>query len=271
MGGIVPLAAFVAGLPEHQAQPGERQPLSAVRFPKDHHDALVDVLHHFDGKNQPEKVAQWIAWSQQQLNAQSREVEPQGTRSQEGVEADTMPNPASPVEDIPLAEPTPSAPTLASPPPPIASGLEAKLDQLVEVMAQFIQFQMHNQQTPPPANAPIPKPVPSMPLSQSTTLTEPPAREDKPRKYKTGAAEAIVHAAIDAIMHHNNQPNQPHDLKWEITINGLKNFTANQRVIERIVADRRAEIDAHHHQHQIQSGHNHRHKRKRKLHEVIQM
>jgi hypothetical protein len=64
MGGIVPLEAFVAGLPEHQAEPSERHPLSAVRFWKDHHDALQDVLHHFDGKNQPEKVAQWIQWSQ---------------------------------------------------------------------------------------------------------------------------------------------------------------------------------------------------------------
>jgi hypothetical protein len=277
MGGIVPLAAFVAGLPEHQAQPGERQPLSAVRFPKDHHDALVDVLHHFDGKNQPEKVAQWIAWSQQQLNAQSREVEPQGTRSQEGVEADTMPNPVSPVEDIPLTEPTPSAPTLDSPPPSISNGLEAKLDQLVEVMTQFIQVQLQHQTPTPPA--PI-TPAPSTPLAmpsapavptQQTASIQASTPEPQPRKYKTGQADAIVNAAIDAIMHHNNQPNQPHDLKWEITINGLKNYTANQRVIERIVQERRDEIDAHHHHHQIQPGHNHRHKRKRKLAEVISL
>jgi hypothetical protein len=275
--GIVPLDAFVSGLPEHQAEPSERHPLSAVRFWKDHQDALQDVLHHFEGKNQPEKVAQWIAWSQHQLNAPSMEIEPQDTPS-ELVEETPMPNQTTSVEDIPIAQLThPSHPTLEASQPPAITGLEAKINQLVEVMTQFVQLQLQHQS---PAPAAILSPTPSNASARhpaQVTPSQPPssnpqsATPSKPRKYNTGEADAIVHTAIHAIIAHNNQPNQPHDLKWEITINGLKNYTANQRVIERIMGERRAEIDQHHHQHHIQPGHNHRHKRKRKLTEVISL
>ena len=81
----------------------------------------------------------------------------------------------------------------------------------------------------------------------------------------------MVNRAIDAIIQHNNLPNQLHDLKWAITINGLKNFTTNQRVIERIMQERKDEIDAHHQLHQLLPKHNNRHKRKRKILDVVKL
>jgi hypothetical protein len=106
---------------------------------------------------------------------------------------------------------------------------------------------------------------------RDTAEREREAEASKPRRYKTGEADAIVNRAIDAIIHHNNLPNQLHDLKWAITINGLKNFSTNQRVIERIMQERKDEIDAHHHLHQLLPKHNNRHKRKRKIGDVIRV
>ncbi|MBD2120275.1 hypothetical protein [Trichocoleus sp. FACHB-262] len=196
-----------------------------------------------------------------------------------------------------------------SPEQPSVSGLESKLNKLIDIMAQFVQFQLQAQtpqtqqtteqnaiaQTEPTrvAAAPeieavsqpaialtrpttLPTPVPEQgPISQpaianqAEDTTEEANGESKPRKYKTGEADAIVHQAIDAIIQHNNQPNQLHDLKWAITINGLKNFSTNQRVIERIMQERKDEIDVHHQLHQLLPKHNNRHKRKRKIGDVV--
>ena len=195
---------------------------------------------------------------------------------------------------------------------PITNGLESKLDKLLDVMAQFVQFQLQAQ-TPQTQQATeqnaiaqaeqtrvaaepeiepifqpaiaqagtttLPAPVPEqVPTTQPAiadqaidTAEKTNTEESKPRKYRTGEADAIVHQAIDAIIHHNNLRNQLHDLKWAITINGLKNFSTNQRVIERIMQERKDEIDAHHQLHQLLPGHNHRHKRKQKIGEVIQL
>jgi hypothetical protein len=170
----------------------------------------------------------------------------------------------------------------------LGSGLEAKLDKLVEGLAEFLQFQKQlaqGQAVPARGSsrklAPesteerraIAPSVPSIVSSVPRIASPVPStdREPKPRKYKTGAADALVNQAIDAIMRHNDESGQLHDLKWEITINGLKAFSTNQRVIERILEERRQEVMEHHQNHQIQPGHNHRHKRKRKISEVIQV
>jgi hypothetical protein len=195
---------------------------------------------------------------------------------------------------------------------PIPNGLESKLDKLIDVMAQFVQFQLQAQtpqtqqateqnaiaqsETTTEATAPeievisqpaiaqtspttLPAPVPeSVPVTQPAiadqavdTAEKTNTEASKPRKYKTGEADASLHRAIDAIIQHNNLPNQLHDLKWAITINGLKNFTTNQRVIEKIMQERKQEIDKHHQLHQIQTGHNNRHKRKRKITDVVRV
>ena len=165
------------------------------------------------------------------------------------------------------------------------------------VMTQFIQMQMAQMQSSAARPVPV-APVPTSPPAKQTPAKTPPAQqtpvkppateqgdsEEAPkRRYKTGEDEATINAAIDAIMAHNDAQ-VLHDLKWAITINTLKAFSKNQRIIERIlgkgkdnpdidriVGEREAEIEAHHQQHQIQPGHNNRHKRKRKVGDVIQV
>jgi len=200
---------------------------------------------------------------------------------------------AEPIQPKPIQFSQPVAESLNSPTP---AGLESKIDGLVEVMTQFVQLQMAQRQ--PQAVQPVPvTPSPTSSLAKPTSTkttpvqqapvkpsaTEQGGSEEAPkRRYKTGADEATINAAINAIMAHNNAQ-ELHDLKWAITINTLKAFSKNQRVIERIlgkgkdnpdieriVGEREQEIEQHHQQHQIGAGHNNRHKRKRKIGDVIQ-
>jgi hypothetical protein len=264
-------------------------------------------------------MSAWVAWSLQQLAAKAALAEEEATvdevtevelseaiattATQEVTTADetettqaiapTSENTEAvpePTEESEVRKPIQSTEPISNPSleQPIANGLESKLDKLLDVMAQFVQFQLQAQ-TPqtqqtmeqnaiapsssgPRATAPeiaaISQPAIAI---QDRDTTEREAEASKPRKYKTGEADAIVNRAIDTIMQHNNLPNQLHDLKWAITINGLKNFSTNQRVIERIMQERKDEIDAHHHLHQLLPKHNNRHKRKRKIGDVIQL
>ncbi len=60
------------------------------------------------------------------------------------------------------------------------------------------------------------------------TGVEPEKSEEAPkRRYKTGEDDAVINAAVDAIMAYNNAQ-ELHDLKWAITINTLKSFSKNQ-------------------------------------------
>jgi hypothetical protein len=316
LGGIQPIAPFQDERSGNQTGERQRQQRSSLRIWKDDQPAIAHILEHFQGKTQADKMSAWIAWSQQQLAAkaalaeeeaavdEATEVEPIGAIAP-GIELEEagleVPNQAI----APTSEATDAAPesseeskvseAIQSIEPvsnpsleqPTANGLESKLDKLLDVMAQFMQFQLHSQQkvsqedSPPHAIAQSSSARAAAPeieaisqpaiAYQDINTAEKASGASKPRKYKTGQADAIVHHAIDAIMRHNNLPNQLHDLKWAITINGLKNFTTNQRVIERIMNERKEEIDAHHHQHQIQIGHNNRYKRKRKIGEVVRV
>ncbi|MEP0872951.1 hypothetical protein NDA01_24345, partial [Trichocoleus desertorum AS-A10] len=318
-----------------------RQQRTSLRIWKDDQAAIASILEHFDGKLQPDKMSAWVAWSVQQLSAKAALAEEEATvdeaREAEPIEAiattateesadetETIQAIAStseiadgepePIEESEVRKPIQSIEPInnSSLEQPIASGLESKLDKLLDVMAQFIQLQLHSQQMvsqedsaqkaialaqtarvaaateieaiPQPAIATAGTTTVPAPVTESDPTTQPAianqdidtaektnTEESKPRKYKTGEADAIVHRAIDAIMQHNNLPNQLHDLKWAITINGLKNFSTNQRVIERIMQERKDEIDAHHQLHQLLPGHNHRHKRKRKIGDVVRV
>lgn len=150
---------------------------------------------------------------------------------------------------------------------PGESRLEAKIDELVSAIYQLIQIQERQ------------------PVGQSLVNIKDLSgfQEPSKRRYKTGKDEAIINAAITAIMSHNNTQ-ALQNFKWAITINTLKAFSKNQRVIERIlgkgkdnpgigriVGEREAEIENHHRYHQIQPGHNNCHKRKRKIIDIIHL
>jgi hypothetical protein len=286
--GVEVLEVFKEAADAPQPTITEKKRRSSLRIWREDHDAVAEILEQFEGKTQQDKVSAWIAWSQKQLTSQPTVVELEENIPDASVEEiasndDTISDEAGKVEETNEPEPIQSSEPIADPlEQPMSSGLESKLDKLIDVMANFVQFQMQIQQaniqpvvsTPKAVTAkpnPSPQSATKADSTNETNATEELSTENKPRKYKTGEADAIVNRAIDAIMAHNNQPEQPHDLKWEITINGLKTYTTNQRVIERIVAERRAEIDRHHQQHQIQPGHNNRHKRKRKIGDVIQI
>lgn len=200
---------------------------------------------------------------------------------------------AEPIQNVPTQSSQPVTELLSQ---PTSSGLESKIDGLVGVMTQFIQMQMAQIQSSAVQSVPVAPPSISLPAKPSLAKTTPVQQTPVPpatkhgdseelpkRRYKTGADQATINAAVDEIITHNDAQ-ALHDLKWAITTNTLNAFSKNQRIIERIlgkgkdnpdidriVGEREAEIDAHHQQHQIQPGHNNRHKRKRKIGDVIQI
>ncbi len=64
-------------------------------------------------------------------------------------------------------------------------------------------------------------------------------------------------------MNYNDQPGRTHDDKWFITVSLLKKFTpnSNQRAAQRVLDERKAEVEQHHHKHLLQHNHNNRHKK----------
>ncbi|MEP0872117.1 telomere resolvase [Trichocoleus desertorum AS-A10] len=341
LGGIQPIAPFQDRANDTQIGERRRQQRTSLRIWKDDQAAIASILEHFDGKLQPDKMSAWVAWSLQQLTTKATAAELEETAVDEAMEVELVEAIATtateesadetetietitttsettevapePIEESEVSEPIQSTKSISnlSLEQPVANGLESKLDKLIDVMAQFVQFQLQAQQkvgqedSPPHAIAQaestrvaaapeieaisqpaiaragtttLPAPVPEqVPIAQPAIANldmdtaEEATGERKPRKYRTGEADAIVNQAIDAIMAHNNLPNQLHDLKWAITINGLKNFSTNQRVIERIMQERKDELDKHHQLHQLLPGHNNRHKRKRKIGDVVRV
>lgn len=316
LGGIQPIAPFQDRANDTQIGKRQRRQRTSLRIWKDDQPAITSILEHFDGKLQPDKMSAWVAWSLDQLAAQATTAQLEEATVDEATEvelseaiattatqesadetemaqaiasrSETNETALEPLEKSEVSQPIQSTESInhLSLEQPTANGLESKLDKLLDVMAQFIQLQLHSQQKvrqedsahkaiAPAGTATVPEQVPitqpAIADQAIDTAEKTNTEESRPRKYKTGEADAIVNRTIDAIMQHNNRPNQLHDLKWTITINGLKNFTTNQRVIERIMQERKDEIDAHHQLHQLLPKHNNRHKRKRKIIEVIQL
>jgi hypothetical protein len=155
------------------------------------------------------------------------------------------------------------------PPPAPTTGLEAKIDRLIDVMTVFVEAQTGKAPTETTeTTAPVKTPARDRPQSVAGKNGE---TGTAPRKYKTGEADTTINRAIDAIIAHNDLDGRLHDDKWAITINALKNYSLNQRAIERIVAGRKDEIDTHHQKHQLGNRHNDRHKRKHKISDIIQI
>jgi hypothetical protein len=282
-GGIQPIQAFTHGLPQHQPTPMKRKTPSSLRVWKEDYDAISSILDNFPGNTQPDKVSNWINWSLEQIlkgklsAATSQHQANDDILQPHDIQADDIPT-SDQADDIlqathisqPIAlTPPPSEPeeSLAPVPPPPANPLESKLDQLLDVMTMFVQGQMHQQAGEKKRAIALPSTTPtSQPQTESNSE---PHTSEKPRRYKTGEADGIINRAIDAIIAHNNAPGRIHDDKWAITINGLKNYSLNQRAIEKIVQERKEEIEQHHTLHQLGARHNDRHKRKFKINQVI--
>ncbi len=84
------------------------------------------------------------------------------------------------------------------------------------------------------------------------------ADDEVPRAVRTTEnAEAKVNAAIDAVVAYNSASGRTHENKWAFGVALLKRLTrANQKVIERVVEQRREEIEKHHLQHELGPNHN---------------
>jgi hypothetical protein len=150
----------------------------------------------------------------------------------------------------------------------VSTGLEAKLDKLVDVLTQFIQIQIQ----PRPDSQPI---APKSATSEVAQAQEQEAsginNQEQPerKRRRSNETDEIIHQAINAIMKYNDQASR-YDDKWAITINALKAFAKSQRKIEMILQNRKEEIRQHHDKHQINSDkHNLKHRGKHKIDEMI--
>jgi hypothetical protein len=162
------------------------------------------------------------------------------------------------------------------------SGLETKIDKLVDVMTQFVSFQMQSA-IQPPTTPPTKAKVRATEEVKSTTITNEAAASkanssdtitQQRSKRNSPEAGTAINNAIDSIIAHNNTT-ELHDLKWAISINAVKELvsdvTKSQRLVDKAIKERKTEIDAHHAKHQIELNHNHRHKRKRTINQVIKI
>ncbi|PSF27684.1 hypothetical protein C7H19_24925 [Aphanothece hegewaldii CCALA 016] len=160
-----------------------------------------------------------------------------------------------------------------------ASGLEAKIDKLVDVMTQFINLQIQGAtqlSTHQTARTKVKATTQAQPKTAVSAGTTDNGRIDVTPTQRTPRnsplAQEVINNAIAAIIAHNNSTDL-HDLKWAITINSVKELvseaTKSQRLVQKAIALRQDEIDQHHIHHQIEPNHNHRHKRKRTIREAI--
>jgi hypothetical protein len=298
--GVKVIEAFIERIDSKPASDRSSKKLSSVRINKDDKFLLDQIFQQLelDNKlNQSQKMSELLNWVKSRLEVGSNLpeqkpdtslsliTEPQ-TQSLQG-ELEFKPitnddpqeqiNVAVSLPDKSLGEATLQASQTFSP-FETASGLEAKIDKLVDVMSQFIDLQIQSA-TQPPKEQPVRTKIKPTTLDKQRTVVS--ATQENNQTDETPAqrtprnspiAEAAINKAIAAIIAHNNATDL-HDLKWAISINAVKelvsDLTKSQRLVQKAIALRKDEIDAHHAQHQIEPNHNHRHKRKRTINQVI--
>ncbi|MDX2241110.1 MAG: protelomerase family protein [Leptolyngbyaceae cyanobacterium bins.302] len=284
VGGVEMIEAFkvdevVELLEELPPKPRRRQTTS-VRLWQDDKTGLNQVFQHLEFNedlSQQDKMSHLLKWIRERLEMPSPK-KAEALQEEDQQEPAKMDN-ALLVEEV--EEPESALPIakheetqIKSDPEVqetvVSTGLEAKIDKLVDVMTQFIQVQM--QSSPVPQSVP-PKPVASRIVqtqeqeAKDTTSQEQPER----RRRRSNETDEIIHQAIYAIMQYNDQASR-HDEKWAITINALKAFAKSQRKIEMILQDRKEEIKQHHDKHQIDpERHNLKHRGKHKIEEIIRV
>jgi hypothetical protein len=300
-----------------QPKPRSKKHFGSVRIWREDKpllDSLFERLGLDSTLNQSEKMAQLLLWLDEKLDSSplplqgELDLSPIPSEDQAVSEAApkaNAPDTSTQIAEHPLdigkdspeteteTEPEPSsdpdlehkfsvtAPEVKEAPP--SSGLEEKLEKLIDVMAQFLSFQMA-QSAPkpsPPKKSPPPKDVPAPPSDAaikeevvSEAAPEAIADDDKPSRSPRHSpeAETAINHAIDALIAHNDKTDL-HDLKWFISINSVKelvsHLTKSQRLVQKVMVSRQEEIDSHHSQHQLDPNHNHRHKQKRKVGDIF--
>jgi hypothetical protein len=291
---------------EEQPKPRSKKHFGSVRIWREDKpllDSLFERLGLDSTLNQSEKMAQLLLWLDEKLDSSPLPLQGELDLSLIPSEDQAISSP-DPQEAIastaqvflqPDDEPDPVPPDKISSPPveeaPTPSGLEEKLEKLIDVMAQFLSLQMAQATAPkpsPPKKSPPPKDAPAPPSEaaitdvaisdkQAAVSESAPtaiANDDKPSRSPRHSpeAEAAINSAINALIAHNNKT-ELHDLKWFISINSVKelvsHLTKSQRLVQKVMVSRQQEIDSHHSQHQLELNHNHRHKQKRKVGDVI--
>lgn len=293
---VTVIEAFRERTEVREASQKIKKKLGSVRIWRDDRpllDALFNQLGLDGSLNQSSKMNQLLIWVKAHLDLEPIISESESVAS--------TPSQTHPLQDeLELEKTTPddeqaqitvavSLPSktddLAPPqigdqesPKETASSLEAKIDHLVDVMTQFIDLQMQNatqQSNHHPTRVKVEPITQAQPKTAETATQEShQAAQNSAQRTSRNSPEAqeAINQAITAIIAHNNAT-ELHDLKWAITINAVKelvsHITKSQRLVERAIAQRKDEIDAHHALHQLEPNHNHRHKRKRKINQVF--
>jgi hypothetical protein len=301
--GVQVISEFQKQIEATTEKPKQKKKLSSVRIWKEDKLLLNEIFAHLgldEALNQSEKMGQLLQWIKElEDEPKTSLLEPetietfeaipeipllQGELSLKTTTHDDEPNETT-VFVSPLSDPNTVSITELNQPPShniTASGLEVKIDKLVDVMTQFISLQMQSA-IQPPTTPPTKAKVRATEEVKPTTITNEAAAlkanssdttTQQRSKRNSPEAESAIAQAIDAIIAHNNTT-ELHDLKWAISINAVKELvsdvTKSQRLVERAISERKIEIEAHHVLHQIEPNHNHRHKRKRKINEAISL
>lgn len=89
------------------------------------------------------------------------------------------------------------------------------------------------------------------------------AQEQQPRRGRPSLeGEAKVNGAIDQIMQHNSTPKLPREQMWAVSLAVLKRITkASQAVIQRVLQQRKDEIEQHHQLYGLGKYHNALHRK----------
>jgi hypothetical protein len=303
--GVQVISEFQKQIEATTEKPKQKKKLSSVRIWRDDKpllDLIFERLGLDDQLNQSQKMGQLLQWIKELLEDEPTTslLEPETIETSQAIpeiqsfqneliketitiedepdETTVVVSPPDDLNDVAITQtlPQPSSQVVT------ASGLEVKIDKLVDVMTQFISLQMQSS-IQPPTTPPTKAKVRATEEVKPTTITNEAAASkanssdtttQQRSKRNSPEAETAINNAIDSIIAHNNTT-ELHDLKWAISINAVKelvsNTTKSQRLVERAIANRKDEIDAHHARHQIEPNHNHRHKRKRKINQVIKL
>lgn len=296
-GGIQPLDTFVAGMPEHQPEPKERKKRSSFRIWQDDKGRLNQILEQFKdaGTQQPERFHAFLNWFESQQKALTAlQPEPTEVTSTKVEEKISMQSQAVATQDEELDQPELDAIEITSA-PTIPSPQVARIDQLIDAIAQLVEVQtavLQSQVNPPatPASATKPKATSAethetVTPSQTTETSKTEQKETSQPRQRAGAAETTerINQAINAIFAYNDALDRKHTEKWAIGINTLKAFAKSQEAIvaviggknrkgETIQGTRQAEIQLHHQKHQLDPDkHNYVHRGKTKIEDVVRI
>jgi hypothetical protein len=294
-------------MPTPVAQPSKRTPRKNLWINYQDEDLAQQVLSHFGTTDTTEaKIAalsRWLRWSLEKLEAEAQPAvdcdsaphspPAASDRPEEGDPPAIATATASP--HPPQAEPS----TMSSPdaqPSSTVGELKSMFAQTLEMFQALMQAQLQPSAMPTgngvsalsastTSERTSPTDQHSSPAAAASTATPTAPEKNRPKEVKpsrrskspetqaqTAALTQQILNAIQDIEHYNlyiDQTGQPHRLKREITTNFLKALTPNQRLINRMLDERQAQVQQHHQQMHIQPGHNSSYREKITLEDIL--